>query len=143
MSRAGRGGRPRLAAASGWPSVTARGPWPSPGRCIERGGDPAADRRAVAEVVAEEGAGVLVVGLPLSLDGRHGPAAREAEAEAEALAVVLEGKRGGGGDVRRAADHGVGHGGAVRRRASAARTRRRSVDSAAATVLLQAWLDAR
>ena len=40
---------------------------------IERSGDPAADRRAVAAVVAEEGAAVLVVGLPLSSTGGGGP----------------------------------------------------------------------
>lgn len=108
---------------------------------IERRGDPAADRRAVAALVAEEGATVLLVGLPLSLDGRHGPAARAAAAEAGALATVLAGTgvRVETHDERLttvSADAALA-GAGVR-----GRDRRRSVDSAAATVLLQSWLDA-
>ena len=113
-----------------------------PRPCIERGADPAADRRAVAGVVAEEEAAVLVVGLPLSLDGHHGAAARAAREEASALAELLEAS---GVTVETfderfttvSAESALAEAG---RRGSA---RRRSVDSAAATVLLQAWLDGR
>ena len=42
----------------------------------------------IAALVAEEEAERVVVGLPLSLDGSLGPAARAALAEAEALAAV-------------------------------------------------------
>lgn len=113
-----------------------------PRPAIERSGDPAADRRAVAAVVAGEGATLLVVGLPLSLDGRRGPAARSAGTEAAELAAVLSptGVRVETFDERlttvsaTAALAGAGVRGPDRRRA---------VDSAAATVLLQAWLDAR
>jgi putative holliday junction resolvase len=109
---------------------------------IERTGDPAADRRAVAAVVAESEAVVLVVGLPLSLDGRHGPAARAATAEAAELASVLgdTGVRVETFDERlTTVSAEAALSGAGRR----SRERRQSVDSAAATVLLQAWLDAR
>ena len=109
---------------------------------IERTGDPAADRRAVAAVVAEAEAVVLVVGLPLSLDGRHGPAARAATAEAAELASVLgdTGVRVETFDERlTTVSAEAALSGAGRR----SRERRQSVDSAAATVLLQAWLDAR
>jgi putative Holliday junction resolvase len=109
---------------------------------IERTGDAAADRRAVAAVVTEEEAAVLVVGLPLSLDGRHGAAAKAATAEAAELAEVLSGT---GVEVETFDERLT----TVSARASLSgagvriRDQRRSVDSAAATVLLQTWLDAR
>lgn len=108
---------------------------------IERSGDPAADRRAVAAVVEEVGATVLVVGLPLSLDGRHGPAARAAAAETVALetAVAGTGARVESFDERLTT---VSAETALATAGKRAKARRQSVDSAAATVLLQAWLDA-
>jgi putative Holliday junction resolvase len=108
---------------------------------IERRGDPAADHRAVAAVVAEEHATVLVVGLPLSLDGRHGPAAKAATAEAAELAQVLA----GAGVRVETFDERLTTVSATAALSGAgvhARDQRRSVDSAAATVLLQTWLDA-
>ena len=67
----------------------ATGTLASPHTVIRRSGDPAADRRRLAEVVAELGAERVVVGLPLSLSGRAGPAARAAGEESEALAAVV------------------------------------------------------
>ncbi len=61
----------------------------SPYSTIERGGDADTDRRAIVAVVAETGAERVVVGLPLSMNGRVGPAARRAQAEAAALTEVL------------------------------------------------------
>ena len=58
---------------------------------------------------------MVVVGLPLSLDGTRGPAARAAEEEAEALADLLGAPRGRGRALRRAADHGHRPPGADRR----------------------------
>ena len=52
-----------------------------------------ADRQAIASVVEEVAARTVVVGLPLSLDGGRGPAARAALDEARQLALVL-GERG-------------------------------------------------
>ena len=52
---------------------------------LARSGDPEVDRRRLADLVVEEGAVVVVVGLPLSLDGTRGPAALAAADEAEAL----------------------------------------------------------
>jgi len=108
---------------------------------LERSGDPDSDRGAVAAVVAEVGATVLVVGLPISLDGRMGPAARAAQATAEALAARLARAR-----VRVVTFDErwttVTAERALRAAGKRGRDRRRSVDSAAATVLLQAWLDA-
>lgn len=109
---------------------------------IERTGDPAADRRAVAAVVTEEEATVLVVGLPLSLDGRYGPAAKAATAEAAELAEVLS---GAGVEVETFDERltTVSASAALTGAGKSTRDQRRSVDSAAATVLLQSWLDTR
>jgi putative Holliday junction resolvase len=50
----------------------------TPHSVLQRSGDHAADHRAVAAVVAEYEADLLVVGLPRSLDGSLGPAAQGA-----------------------------------------------------------------
>ena len=113
-----------------------------PRAVIERRGDPDADLRAIVTVVDEVDATVVVVGLPLSLGGGRGPAAQAAEAEAAALAALLEDRRVAVETLderfttvtAEAAMAGAGR---------SARSRRASVDSAAATVLLQSWLDSR
>ena len=98
----------------------------------------AVDHRRIAELVAEEEAVVVVVGLPRSLDGSVGPAARPSLAEVEELAAVLpvpvvthdeRFTTVTAHEQLRAA--GVG-----------GRRRRAVVDQQAAAVLLQAWLDA-
>lgn len=111
----------------------------TPHGTVERSGDPDADRRALAEAAAEVGAEVLVVGHPRGLDGRRGDAARRAEREATALgevtglAVELHDERLTTVEAERAlADAGV-----------RGRKRRGVVDQAAATVMLQSWLDSR
>ena len=60
----------------------------SPLRTIEVTGDPDRDRLAVLTAAREAEAQVIVVGLPRSLSGREGPAARRARVEASALAEV-------------------------------------------------------
>ncbi len=50
----------------------------SPWGTIERSGDPVRDRNAVVDAVREVEASTVVVGLPLSLSGQVGPAARSA-----------------------------------------------------------------
>ncbi|MGD0592754.1 MAG: Holliday junction resolvase RuvX [Acidimicrobiales bacterium] len=61
----------------------------SPYGVVERSGDAALDRQTLAGIVAELHAEVLVVGLPLSLSGQAGRAARAAADEAAALADVV------------------------------------------------------
>lgn len=111
----------------------------SPVQVLERTGDPARDRRALAALVAELGAERVVVGLPLSLDGSVGPAAQAALDEVDALAdhldVPIETYDERFTTVT--ADQ------LLREQGRSARQRRGSVDMAAATVLLQAWLDGR
>ena len=109
----------------------------SPFQVLARAADPAADHAAIANIVTEMGAERVVVGLPLSLDGREGQAAELARAEAEALAAVLtvpvelHDER----LTTVAADRSLKQSG------KGGRARRKVVDQAAATVLLQSWLD--
>jgi len=110
----------------------------SPLDVLRRSGDPVADRRAIVEVARAEGAGVVVVGLPLSLSGRHGPAAQAAVQEAEALRAIA-------GDIEVVlhderlttvtAERALGE--ARMKRAA----RRQVVDKVAAAVMLQSWLE--
>lgn len=97
------------------------------------------DHAAIAKLVRDEEAEVVVVGLPLSLDGTSGPAARSAETEARQLASVV------GVPVEMyderfttvTAERGMREAGLD------ARQRRKVVDKVAAAVMLQAWLDHR
>jgi putative Holliday junction resolvase len=112
----------------------------SPWGTIERSGDPARDRGAVLDAVREVEASTVVVGLPLSLSGEAGPAARAALAEAEALRHMLEPF----GVSVETADERLTTVEAERSLRAAGRTgkgARKVVDSAAAMVLLQSWLD--
>ncbi len=109
---------------------------------IERHKDRDLDHRAIADVAEEVRADVVVVGLPLSLDGSRGTAAQAAEEEAAAIATFLEGTgvRVELFDERFttvSAEIALGTAGA------SGPQRRMRVDSAAATVLLQSWLDSR
>ncbi len=114
----------------------------TPYSTIERSGDVSADRARVADIVSEVGAGLVLVGLPLSMDGRKGPAARAALEEAEALRQVLDvpvephDERLTSVSANRSLDE-AGVTGRRRRRAREAG----AVDQAAAAVLLQSWLD--
>ncbi|MFN2506562.1 MAG: Holliday junction resolvase RuvX [Acidimicrobiales bacterium] len=108
-----------------------------PHAVIQRSGDAKVDHSAVARMVEELGGERLVVGLPLSLDGSHGPAARRAEAEAEELRAVVA-------VPVELFDERLTTVSATRSLAAAGvrgRAQRRVVDQVAAAVLLQAWLD--
>jgi putative holliday junction resolvase len=106
---------------------------------LERRGDHAADHRTIAALVSEEEAERLVIGLPLSLDGSHGPAARRALAEAAELATVVPVPVETFDErlTTVSADRALLEAGL---RAPARRT---VVDKVAAAVMLQAWLDQR
>jgi putative Holliday junction resolvase len=109
----------------------------SPLTVIARAGSRHDDHRRIARVVEEEAAEVVVVGLPLSLDGTLGPAATAAQAEGEELRAVLAvpvelfDERLTTVSAERALVEAR-----MRREA-----RRRVVDKVAAAVMLQAWLD--
>lgn len=104
---------------------------------LERTGDEARDHERIRALVAEEEADRVVVGLPLSLDGSCGPAARAAAAEAERLASVV-GVPVETHDERLTT---VTAEQVLRQHGVRGPARRRVVDKVAATVMLQAWLD--
>lgn len=109
----------------------------SPHVVIERAGDRATDHAAIAAVVEETDAGRVVVGLPLSLDGSTGPAARAALEEVEALrqAVAVP------VDVHDERLTTVSAQRSLRQAGVGQRAGRRVIDKVAAAVLLQSWLD--
>jgi putative Holliday junction resolvase len=108
-----------------------------PHSAVTRSGDADADRAALAGLVLELGAARVVVGLPLSLDGTEGPAARAARAEAETLAALLEVPV----DLVDERFTTVAAGRSLRAAGVSGRNRRQVVDQVAAAVLLQSWLD--
>lgn len=108
-----------------------------PYEVLHRTGDRAEDHRAILAVVEETGAEVIVVGMPYSLDGSIGPAARKISAEVEQIRrvspveVVTVDER----FTTVTADR------SLREMDLGASERRRMVDAVAASVMLQAWLD--
>ena len=82
---------------------------------------------------------LLVVGLPLNMDGSSGPAARGAITEAKRLATVV-GVPVETFDERRTT---VSADAALMEQKMNAQARRRVIDKVAAAVMLQTWLDAR
>lgn len=113
----------------------------SPRCTIHRSGDREADRSRLVDLVAETGAAILVVGLPVSLDGRRGPAARAAEEEAAALAQLLR-PRGVEVETYDERFTTVSAGRRLSEAGHSERSRRSVIDQAAAAEMLQAWLDA-
>jgi putative Holliday junction resolvase len=112
----------------------------SPWGMAERSGDLARDQAAVVAVIEEIEARTVVVGLPLSLSGQSGPAAQAALREVAALRQALEPL----GITVVTADERFTTVEAQRSLTAAGRKGRASrsvIDSAAAMVLLQAWLD--
>lgn len=110
----------------------------TPYEMVPRAGDRVRDHARIAALVDEAGADVVVVGLPLSLDGSIGPAARAILDEVGELRAALDvevvtwDERLSTVEAERSLRHmGVRKG-----------RRRRVVDQVAATVILQSWLDA-
>ncbi len=105
---------------------------------VERCGDEALDHRRIADLVDEAEAEAVVVGLPLSLDGSVGPAAEAVLAEVERLRVVI------GVPVETYDERltTVTAERVLREQGVTGRRRRQVVDQVAASVFLQAWLDA-
>jgi putative Holliday junction resolvase len=97
------------------------------------------DHAEIAKLVRDEECEIVVVGLPLSLDGSRGHAAKAATTEARQLASVV------GVPVEMyderfttvTAERGMMEAGLD------AKQRRRVVDKVAAAVMLQAWLEHR
>jgi len=121
----------------------------TPRGMIERSRDRATDHRSVLAVAREAGAGRIVVGLPVTLRGQSGRAAREVEAEVEALRTAARDDDGGAmADEVEIVVHDerlttVIAERSLREAGVRGRARRQRVDAAAATVMLQSYLDAR
>ena len=102
-----------------------------------RAGAPA-DVKAIADLVHGHGVTLVVIGHPLHLSGKAGERAHHAERFAAALEafldvpVLLQDERLSSVEADRA----------LRGAGASGRERRRTVDRSAATVILQAWLDA-
>ena len=111
----------------------------SPLTVLQRSRSRRHDLLEIARIAAEEEVEVVVVGLPLSMSGEMGTAARAAVAEAERLATVV-GVPVETHDERLTT---VTAERALREADLRAPDRRRVVDKVAAAVMLQAWLDSR
>jgi len=113
----------------------------SPYEVVTRAADHVTDHRVILEAARANGVTTIVVGLPRSLSGAMGPAARAAEdeiAELRAVAgpdveVVAHDERLTTVTAERALDEAR-----VDRR-----TRKTVVDKIAAAVMLQSWLESR
>jgi putative Holliday junction resolvase len=111
----------------------------SPLTVVARSGNVAADHRRIAALVAEEEAEMVVVGLPLNMNGSSGPAAQAAVKEAAVLATVV-GVPVETFDERRTT---VTADAVLMERKMNAQARRKVIDKVAAAVMLQNWLDSR
>lgn len=110
----------------------------SPLLVLQRSGSLKRDHEVIAKLVIDEEAHIVVVGLPLNMNGSSGPAAQAAIDEAAALATVVA-VPVVTFDERRTtvtADQ------AMIEANMRAHARRRIVDKIAAAVMLQNWLDA-
>ena len=111
----------------------------TPYEVVARSGDRQRDHRRIAALAEEAGAEIVVVGLPLGLDGSTGLAAQAALAEADELAAAT-------GLPVEMWDERLTTVTADRQLMAldmGAAARRKVVDKVAASILLQAWLDHR
>jgi len=103
-----------------------------------RVGQPPGELRAIADLAAEHGATLIVVGEPVSMDGTRGSRAEHAANFARALEgvvgvpVILHDERLSTVEAERN----------LRAAGVTGQARRAVVDASAAQVILQAWLDA-
>jgi putative Holliday junction resolvase len=100
-------------------------------------GRPPGELRAIAAIVADNDAVLVVLGLPLSMSGDPGPSARRAQDFADVLRtaipvpVVLQDERLSTVEAEKT----------LREAGVKGRDLRSVIDRSAATVILQAWLD--
>jgi putative Holliday junction resolvase len=109
----------------------------TPYEVLTRSGSHEQDHRHIAAIVAEVEAEILIVGLPLSLNGSLGKAAQAARGEAHliesflSIPVEMHDERFTTVEAERV----------LKEQNLDASTRRKVVDKVAAAILLQAWLD--
>ena len=111
----------------------------TPYEVVTRTGSRDQDHRRIRAIVEEVEAEILVVGLPLSLDGSEGKAAQGARKEAEAIRqtisipIELHDERFTTVEAERI----------LKEQGLDATERRKVVDKVAAAILLQAWMEGR
>ena len=111
----------------------------TPYETVNRSGSRDQDHRLIGAIVEEVEAEILVVGLPLSLDGAEGKAAVNARKEAEllqqvlAMPVTMHDERLTTVEAERM----------LQEQGLDAAERRKIVDKVAAAIILQAWMDSR
>lgn len=109
----------------------------TPYEVLTRSGSREQDHRHIAAIVAEVEAEILIIGLPLSLDGSLGKAAQGASDEADligsllSIPVEMHDERFTTVEAERK----------LKEQNLDAPARRKIVDKVAAAILLQAWLD--
>jgi len=114
-----------------------RGSIATPIEVVKRVGDRKREHQAIAEIIAEWEAEIVVVGMPYSLDGSVGLAAKLCRSEAKALRdalavpVVTYDERLTTVTAERS----------LKEQHMKGDARRRVIDKVAASVILQAWLD--
>jgi putative holliday junction resolvase len=109
----------------------------TPRTVLQRSGSKPRDHQVIKALIVEEEAELLIVGLPLNMNGSYGPAAKGAVAEAAELASVV------GVPVETFDERltTVSADRALMEANISATNRRKLVDKVAAAVMLQAWLD--
>jgi len=112
----------------------------SPLKVLNRSGDEAVDHQTIVGLARETEAELIVVGLPLTLQGKIGPAARAVMVEVAELSRVahLDNIPVETWDERFTtviAEQGL-------RETKVKKLKKTNVDAAAATVILQSWLEA-
>jgi len=112
----------------------------TPYETIQRVGDRPVEHGRVEEIVDEIGATVIVVGMPVSLDGTDGPAARKVKSEIKALRRRFGPKRVAvvGHDERNTTRTAAG---SLAASGVDSRKGRSVIDQVAAAVILQSWID--
>ncbi|MGH1493984.1 MAG: Holliday junction resolvase RuvX [Acidimicrobiales bacterium] len=105
---------------------------------VHRVGDRPAEHRLIQDMLTETEADLLVVGLPLSLDGETGPAAKAVLSEVRGLRRAL-GIEVVTHDERLTTVTAEDY---LAERGIRGRKRREVVDQVAAAVILQSWIDA-
>ena len=109
----------------------------TPYEVLTRSGSREQDHRHIAAIVAEVEAEILIIGLPLALDGSLGKAAQGASDEADligsllSIPVEMHDERFTTVEAERM----------LKEQNLDAPARRKIVDKVAAAILLQAWLD--
>ena len=111
----------------------------TPYEVVLRTGDRAQEHRQIRAIVEEVEAEIVVVGLPLSLDGSEGKAAKAAREEAKAIGQIvslpleMHDERFTTVEAERL----------LKEQGLKAPERRKVVDKVAAAILLQAWMEGR